>query len=243
MDEHVYADLLAESIKKHASLPCLHIKRKGTYTSWTYAEFHRDLNRLVSVLKKHGLKKGVNAIVIGENSPEWTIAYHAILLTGACTVPIDPNIPASEIESIVATTEARMVFCSPVYLGLFRTFKTKYSFLERIVLLDPDIEEPEPRFDRFLAHGDESIDAFSTSFDPEDPMVIIFTSGTTGKAKGVVLCQKNFTAVCRHAVPRMKLTSDDTVCSVLPLHHVFGCAASIIGPLYAGSDIVFVQFR
>ncbi|MBN1309231.1 MAG: AMP-binding protein [Chitinispirillaceae bacterium] len=242
MNEHVYIDLLAESVKKHESLPCLHIKRAGTYTSWTYGAFHRDLNRLASVLKKHGLRKGVNAIVIGENMPEWIIAYHAIILTGACTVPVDPNIPAVEIESILATTEAKIVFCSTVYLGLFRQLKGKYRFLEQIILLDPGSEEKEPRFDRFIAEGDGSIDAFSTRFGPDDPMVVIFTSGTTGKAKGAVLCQKNFTAVCRHAVPRMKVDSNDTVCAVLPLHHVFGCAAGIVGPLYAGMDIVFVPY-
>ncbi|MBN1576256.1 MAG: AMP-binding protein [Chitinispirillaceae bacterium] len=242
MNEHVYTDLLAESVKKHESLPCLHIKREGTYTSWTYGEFHRDLNRLSSVLKKHGLQKGVNAMVIGENTPEWIIAYHAVILTGACTVPVDPNIPAAEIEYILSTTQSKIVFCSMVYLGLFRELKTKYRFLERIVLLDTVSKEKEPRFDQYIAGGDESIDAFSFPFEPDDPMVVIFTSGTTGKAKGVVLCQKNFTAVCRHAVPRMHITNDDTVCAVLPLHHVFGCAAGLVGPLYSGMDIVFVPY-
>src|SRR5690606_8895922 len=103
--------------------------------SWTYADFHRNLNRLCSVLKKHGLKKGHNAIVIGENSPEWVIAFHGIFLTGACAVPVDPNIPPSEIESILSITEAKIVFCSPVYLNLFRTLKQKYGFPDKIVLL------------------------------------------------------------------------------------------------------------
>jgi long-chain acyl-CoA synthetase len=73
-------------------------------------------------------------------------------------------------------------------------------------------------------------------------MVIIFTSGTTGRAKGVVLTQKNYTPVVNHAVPRMNLGPDDTVLSVLPLHHVFGFAASVAAPLCAGMDIVFVPY-
>ncbi len=240
MNDLVYTDLLDESIREHASLPCFHIKRKGGYVSWTYYDFRRDLNRLVSALMKQGLTKGSNAVVIGENSPEWTIAYHGIILSGSCTVPVDPNLPASEIESVLSATEARLVFCSGIYLDLFRSLRNKYSFLDRIILLEPHTEEPEGAFYDFLAEGDESFDAFSHRPAPDDPIVIIFTSGTTGRPKGAVLCQKNFTVVGRHAVRRMKVTSDDTVCAVLPLHHVFGFAAAIAGPLIAGMDIVFV---
>lgn len=242
MNNQVYIDLLGEAVRTYASNQCLHIKRKGVYTSWTYHTFHEDLNRLSGLLKKHGLKRGVNAVVIGENSPEWVIAYHAIILTGACTVPVDPNIPPEEIESIVSTTQARVIFCSKVYLGLFRDLKKRLNCIDLIIILDIEGEEPESRFDQFISHGNREKDAFSTSFKPDDPMVIIFTSGTTGKAKGVVLTQKNFTSVCRHAVPRMKINSNDTVCAVLPLHHVFGCAASIVAPLSTGMDIVCVPF-
>lgn len=242
MNDHVYIDILGESVKKHSTLPCLHIKRNGSYASWTYGTFHRDLKRLSSILKKHGLKKGSNAIVIGENTPEWIIAYHAIMLTGACTVPVDPNIPPDEIESIVSTTRAKTIFCSRVYLTLFRELKTKYPFLERIVLLETESDEQEPVFDRYISDGNEDHDPFEDTFAPDDPAVIIFTSGTTGKAKGVVLCQKNFSAVCLYAVPRMKITSNDTVCAVLPLHHVFGCAASMVAPLSAGMDLVCVPY-
>lgn len=242
MNGNVYADLLAQSLKTHAALPCLHIKRSGAYVSWTYGKFHQDLNRLFSVLTKIGLKKGTTGIVIGENSPEWIIAYHAIMLTGACTVPIDPNIPASEIESIVTATKPRVVFCSGVYLNLFRKFKKIYGFIEKIVLLETATDQKEPLFNQFIADGNKSADAFAGPFDPEDPMVIIFTSGTTGKAKGVVLCQRNFTSVCLHAIPRMKIGKEDIVCAVLPLHHVFGCAAGMVAPLYSGMGIVCVPY-
>lgn len=240
MNKHVYIDLLGTSLRKYAGNPCLHIKRNGSYTSWTYAEFNRDANRLCSRLKKDGLKKGANAIVIGENTPEWIIAYHAIILTGACTVPVDPNIPATEIESILTTTEASVIFCSKVYLALFRMLQSKCSFLKRIILLETEPEDAFPCFASYCGNEPSPPDAFSGSFAPEDPMVIIFTSGTTGKPKGVVLTQKNFTAACLYGVSRMQVNSNDTVCAVLPLHHVFGCAASMVAALYCGMDIICV---
>lgn len=240
MNKNVYTDLLFETITKYPEEPCFHIKRNKKYTSWTYEDFHRDLNQLTSALRKHGLKKGTNAVVIGENSPEWVIAYNAIILTGACVVPVDPNIPASEIESIVSITEARIIFCSKTYVPVFRALKDKFDFIERIVVLNPDYDDKEPTYKKYLTYGNEHKEAFSQSFHPDDPIVIIFTSGTTGKAKGVVLMQKNFSVVTRYGIPRMKLSQADTVCAVLPLHHVFGFAACIIGPILAGMDVVFV---
>ncbi len=242
MNRLVYADILKNAIQTYSNKSCLNIKRNGYYRSWTYGDFHEDLNRLSHLLKKQGLKKGTNAAVIGENSPEWVIAYHAILLTGACTVPIDPNIPAAEIEQIILTTEAKIVFCSKVYLSLFQKMRDKYPFIETIVVFDEKAGEKEPSFSEYIREGNPLKDAFSHSFEPDDPMVIIFTSGTTGKAKGVVLTQKNFTAVSNHAIPRMKLDSRDTFLAVLPLHHVFGFAACVAGPLCGGMDVVFVPY-
>ena len=242
MNKLVYTDLLHQSMVKNAGRHSMHIKREGRYQSWTYDDFHKDLNRLCSILRRHGLKRGTNAIVIGENSPEWVIAYHSIILTGACTVPVDPNIPAAEIETILSTTQAKVVFCSRIYLSLFRTTKEKYGFPEKIVLLDTKTEEKEPRFDQYILAGNENKEAFSEEFKPDDPMVIIFTSGTTGKAKGAVLCQKNFTAVSRFAVPRMKLGPEDTMCAVLPLHHVFGFAACSAAAFTSGMDVVYVPY-
>ena len=70
--------------------------------------------------------------------------------------------------------------------------------------------------------------------------MILFTSGTTGRAKGVVLVQRNFTAAPLHAVPRMKVSAHDTMLAVLPLHHVFGTAACFAAALCTGMDLVFV---
>ncbi|MBN1130326.1 MAG: AMP-binding protein [Chitinispirillaceae bacterium] len=240
MNKHLYVDLIRRSCTEYARNDCLHIKRDGHYKTWTYGDLHRDLNKLCSSLKKNGLAEGMNAAVIGENTPEWVISFHAILLTGACTVPVDPNIPAAEIEYIIRTTEAKLVFCSPLFVPLFRKLRELYPVLEKIIVLAPEWKEDEPSFYEFVGNGNPDHDAFAGTFKPDDPMTILFTSGTTGKAKGAVLCQKNYTAVGNYAIARMKLGPDDTVLSVLPLHHVFGFAASVAGPLLGGMDIVFV---
>ena len=95
MNRHVYVDRIRNALDTYCDRPCLHIKRAGKYDSWTYGDLRRDLCRCTDVLVKRGVEKGINCAVIGENSPEWIIAYHAVILTGGCTVPIDPNLPVA----------------------------------------------------------------------------------------------------------------------------------------------------
>lgn len=240
INTHVYTDLLRRSVHVYKNKDCLHIKRNGSYQSWTYGQVHRDLNRCVSALQRGGFKRGDNAVVIGENTPEWVLAYHGVILSGGCTVPVDPNLPLEEIWSIVRFTEARVVFCSHSFTPLMREMREKLDFLQEIVILDPDFQGPEKSFEQFILEGDARHDAFEHRFEPDDPMVIIFTSGTTGSPKGVQLVQKNYTAVGLHAIPRMHLSPETTSLAILPLHHVFGFAACIAAELVGGMDIVFV---
>ena len=240
MNKYVYTDLLRESIKRHADRPCFHIKRDGKYQTWTYADFHRGLNRLADALKKHGLAPLDNGVVIGENTPEWAMAYHAFFLAGGRTVPIDPNLPAAEIREIVRLTSARFIVCSPPFADLFRDLKADLLFIKTLIVIGNASYGDATPFNDFCDTGDPDVDAFSRPFAPDDPLVIIFTSGTTGRAKGVVLNQRNFTAVPLHAVPRMKVSADDTMLAVLPLHHVFGAAACFAAALCTGMDVVFV---
>ncbi len=242
MNSYCYADLLAHVCDRYARLPALHIKRGGAYRTWTFAAFHSDLNRLAAALKSLGLGKGKNAAVIGENSPEWVLAYHAIFLTGACTVPIDPGIPPAEIEEILTVTEAEIVFCSQMYEGLFKSIMKRRGLLKKVITFGEEPAADLERFRDFIARDDDRVDAFAGKFHPDDPMAIIFTSGTTGKAKGVVLAQRNFTPVANYAIPRMKLGAGDTVLAVLPLHHVFGFAAGVSGPLCGGMAVVLVPY-
>lgn len=240
MNKHVYTDLLLESLKKNATRPCFHIKRDGKYQTWTYADFHRDLNRMVDALKRHGFSSLDNGVVIGENTPEWAIAYHAFFCAKGRTVPIDPNLPAAEIREIIRLAQARFIVCTPPFIGLFRDLKSEFSFINTLIVVGNAAYGDERNFNDFCDTGDPDIDAFSFPSSPDDPLVIIFTSGTTGRAKGVVLVQRNFTATPLYAVPRMNVTANDTMLAALPLHHVFGAAACFAAALCTGVDLVFV---
>lgn len=240
MNKHVYVDLIRDTIDRYGERDCLHILRENGYRTWTFNDFHRDLNRLSNALGKEGFTRGSNGIVIGENTPEWVIAFHGMILAGGRSVPVDPNLPTAEIADIVRATDASIVFCSQTYLSIMHEIESDLPSLTRIVTLDDAVEDGEVPFTAFLENGNPDIDAFDGDFRPNDEMVVIFTSGTTGKPKGAVLMQKNYTAVGTSGVPRMGVGPGDTMLGILPLHHVFGFAACIVAPLTTGMDVVLV---
>lgn len=240
MGNHIYTDMIKDAVEKYSNKPCMHIKRNGTYSNWTYADYHNDLNRIVSALRCNGFKDGCNGIVIGPNTPEWVIAYHGIMLAGGCTVPVDPNLPADEIKEILTVTKAHTIFCSNTYLSVMKSFQKKFKFIKTIVLLEQSSVESHICFNEFLDHGKIENNAFNNKFSPDDPVSILFTSGTTGKSKGVVLMQKNYTAPGTFGISRMKLNQNDTMIAVLPLYHVFGFAACIAAAMTKGLNVVFV---
>jgi len=218
----------------------MHIKRNGEYQTWTYADFRHDLNKCVNAIKKTNLLPQEKCVVIGENTPEWVIAWHSGFLSNGITVPIDPNLPAQEIREIVFLTKPRIVFCSKIFSSLFSELSIEFKCIATIVVFDKTYTGPFKNFDSFCANGDPLENAFSLQAAPQDISAIIFTSGTTGKAKGVMLCQRNFTAISRFAIPRMKVGPGDTMLAVLPLHHVFGACACLCGALGGGLDIVLI---
>jgi long-chain acyl-CoA synthetase len=251
MNIAVYSDLVRDSLLRNRDKDCFHIKRRGEYLTYTYGDVHRILNGVVDALWQNGLREGDSGIVIGANGPEWVVAYHAYFLAGGRTVPVDPSLPIEEIREILRLTQATFIMCSEAFIPVFLDLKKEIPFIKKIIVLESDapgslsFNEREPggefsSFNEFCASGNAESDAFSRQFSPDDHIITIFTSGTTGKAKGVMLSQRNLTAAPVHGLPRMKVDGSDTMLAVLPLHHVFGAAACIAAALCAGMDVVFV---
>jgi long-chain acyl-CoA synthetase len=236
-----YTDLLRNSLAEHASLPCFHVKRDNEWQTWTYEDFHNSINRITDALRKNGFKDKDNGIVIGENSPEWVVMYHSYFIAGGCTVPVDPNIPASELQEIIKVTGASFIACTKSHADLLVRLKPEMPTVKKIILLDIEKIKNTTTFKDFSSMGSVKFNAMDRKFGPQESHVIIFTSGTTGKAKGVVLNQGTFVSTPLHAAPRMKINSNDTMLALLPLNHVFGAGACIAAAMSVGIDLVFVN--
>lgn len=232
IDADVVYDIIEYSTQKFSERQCFQIPVPGKDDRFvTYKEFSEDIEGLGTYLLSKGYSKKKIAI-IGENSYEWLLVYFAVLGSGNTAVPIDRDLPVEDILYNVTNSESKAIFFSTVYKDVPEKLKELESGLEEYFSM-ADIYD-------MIAEGRKLIEAGDNSFKnadvkPDDLAAIVYTSGTTGKSKGVMLTQGNIASnaisACRNV--------DGEGCGVLalPLHHTFGMVANVLAPLIFGARI------
>ena len=167
---------------------------------FTYGEVHRWAARVGSFLLRSGVKHGDRVLLISENRPEWPIAYFGILRAGATVVPVDPASSEAEVVNIVRRSQARVVLLSEDaaqdLAGLWRTLSgqsLEVSLATLAQAMEGDPAQPG------------RIGAVRKSAAPDDVASLIFTSGTTGTPKGVMLTHRNFASLVPEARRLLRL--------------------------------------
>lgn len=219
------------SAARYPDRPCFTVYSPGRVTL-TYAEALKKIERTAAFLAGVGLRKGDKAAVTGKNSPEWAVAYLGILFAGATAVPIDYQLRNEEIENILRASDAKHLFVDeekydsldPQRLGL----EGRYS-------LSPI--KPGYVYDLEPAPGAVPGEAAKEG----DLAAILFTSGTTGVPKGVMLTHANFVADCYLAQANLHIFPTDVFYALLPIHHSYTMLAVFIEALSVGAEIVFGQ--
>ena len=206
------------------------------YTFRESEEYVRDLATEMIVM---GMRRKTVAI-IGEVSPSWVFTYFAAMCMGAISVPIDKDLPVDDIASIMNTAECEFAFVSPVVEQKALELCEKVSTLATVVSMGestfgdfPSIGEIRAKGAARVAGGDTSY--FDYEIDNEALASIVFTSGTTGKGKGVMLSQKNICSDMEQGMYNFQITYK-TLCA-LPPHHTFGSNVNIVGHYAQGCEI------
>lgn len=214
---------LKDMIRKRAeeepeAIAFSYTKGKDEMISKTSAEFSSDIDALGTYLFSLGLQ-GKHIAILGENSYEWIVAFCAIVNGGGVAVPIDKEQPPETVCELLKQNDCTTIIYS-------RTYENSVSQcnIEKLSMED---------FDEFISKGRELIPNNSSEYinykvDRSAPAAIFFTSGTTGKCKGVMLSQKNMAADINSACKNFFL-SGDTV-AVLPFHHTFGLITAVFMP-------------
>ena len=198
--------------------------------TFTYAEAEKKIKEVSYYLLSQGVKKGDKIAVSGKNSPEWAIAYLGIIYAGCIVVPLDILLKDSEMETLMK------------FGGVSRLFIDS----DRIRNIDKDgsvglIEklslEPDDEYKYVLDLDGEEREGFEAKSD--EVAAILFTSGTTGTPKGVMLTNENLVADCYLAQGNMNIYSTDVFYAILPIHHAYTMLAVMYESFSVGACTVF----
>ncbi|MFP4473448.1 MAG: AMP-binding protein [Candidatus Omnitrophota bacterium] len=201
----------------------------------SYAQLEKETAELAAGLKDQGLEKGGRAAVIAPNGWEWIVTALGIIRAGGILVPVDVQSDIQTVEHILSDSGARLVFTtSDQQSRLNELENTDLHFL----LFDEGASDQEELSWRTLLKKGRQ-DPFSSS--PEDNAVLFYTSGTTGKPKGVPLTHRMLLFQINALDQQKLLREEDRVLLPLPLHHVYPLVVGLFTPLTAGLQVVFPQ--
>lgn len=207
----------------------------------SYRKLGETVLDLAKGLVKLGVQKGQILGILSENRPEWGMAYLAILQAGGVVVPIDSLLKPLEIAGIVKQSEIKIIFVSAKHLPKLKETLGLKNNLKTIILMDEEEAWASHfKFSDLIAKGRESNTIFPT-IKNSDLAEIIFTSGTSGNSKGVMLTHKNILSDIWGIKKVLILYPEDNFLSVLPLNHVFESTCGFLTPLFSGARITYAR--
>lgn len=238
-------ELVCRCTQKFADKDAFRIRLNATeYRGVSFKQFGKDLCALGNAII-HKELSGSRYAIIGENTYEWILAYLAGTNSNTTVVPLDKELLETDILDLVTRADIRAFFYSDTYADIAKAVEERTG--NTCVFINMSDVKPRTGHLSFsslleLGYGlmAQGTDLFSgIEIDPLRPCAILFTSGTTGKSKGVMLSHGNIATNVTAAVQMIRFTDADTVLSVLPVHHSFESTCGILCMLHTGTTVCF----
>lgn len=234
-------DLFDRVLNAYSGRTCIAEKKNKTTVSYSVDRFARDVKQLSFTLENAGLT-GRHVGIVGENSYRWIVAFFALTAVGSVAVPIDKELPDADIAKLLKKADASAVFCSAPYYSAGLSLKDGNPDFKCISLSDKK-RDGIADFEEFKASASSycKTEEFFKSRIPssEDTAVIIFTSGTTGANKGVVLTHGN---LCANVDSLSKMIDVPTAFSILPMNHAYELGCSVLTAIYINA-VLYINDR
>lgn len=248
-------EMYGDKVQFHQMMP-----GESHYTEITYREANEDIKAIGTSLCKLGLQ-GKHIGVVGNNCYEWAESYFAVIAGTGVVIPLDKELNEEELTQLSAEGELSAVICTAKHYEIFKRIKesgrTQIQYVIGIT--------PAKRNDSFInnmAHEDEEKGYLSWNLLREQGRMliaegnrdfldaqilndklaaIIFTSGTTGHSKGVMLSHKNLCSNVMIAPVYLRVNPEDIFFSILPIHHTYECTCTMIEGMYCGASMAFCR--
>ncbi|MDD5066178.1 MAG: AMP-binding protein [bacterium] len=244
-----FIQTLQASIRKHWNLPAFSDHEGPTLN---YSRVAEKIIWLHTLFHEHGIRKGEKIALLGKNCVNWGLSYLAVITYGAVIVPILPDFHTDDIHHIVNHSDSRFLFVADaLYENLDNSKMQKLDAvfsLTNFSLLYSNVRNMshilKKAEDRFAKKDRDKLQPEKIQFnrvDNKELAAIVYTSGTTGFSKGVMLPHNSLMANVRYAREHMPLRAGDTIVSFLPLAHSFGCAFEFLFPFAVGCHITFLS--
>ncbi|OQY39615.1 MAG: hypothetical protein B6229_03385 [Spirochaetaceae bacterium 4572_7] len=195
----------------------------------TYGDVKSEIVRVKNYLIQAGINKGDKVILLSENHPNWSVIYLAVTSFGAVIVPILPDFTAPQIEVIIKHSEATIVFASDKQMPKLENISMPLFSVNNLKLIKGSINEE-------LTFKNDTI-----SIDKDDIAAILYTSGTTGNSKGVMLSHKNILSNVEACHRIIETSTKDRFLSLLPLAHTYECTVGFLFAFSRGSTTTYIK--
>ena len=220
------------SAQRYPDRNCLTVFEPDRITL-SYSKSLKTIKQLAFWLTENGVKKGSHVAVSGKNSPEWAVVYFATLFAGGIIIPIDYGLHDEEIEVLLKTANPKFFFVDEEKYGSFMEKSKTKTYIGKVYSLNKKYQDTyvynlKPGGTPLLAKAEEN-----------DTAAILFTSGTTGNPKGVVLTHKNLVSDAYIAQSNLNIFHTDVFYALLPIHHSYTMLAVFIEALSVGAELVF----
>jgi long-chain acyl-CoA synthetase len=218
-------ELVEESARRFGAKVAYQTKVGAGYNRLTFSELAQRSQEFGAGLLAMGMRRGDRVAIIAENSLEWIVGYYGLSMAGGVGVPLYSELKGPDIADLLRQSDARYVIASPAVIG---RLPDRLPGVKAVIVAEGDVKGGASslagrvaRFDAVAAAGTEVSRRMlrSTDVSSGDLASIVFTSGTMGGAKGVMLTHDNFTANVESVRRALPIRSSDRMLTVLPLHH------------------------
>lgn len=233
--------MVLQSAQKYSAKLALEDLNSTPISKVTFGELLQNILSFGASLKKLGLKEKSHVAVISENRVQWAISFLTAMCFDMVIVPIDKNLKTNEILNILHESDAEAIIFSDAYSAMLADAKCTLKKLKIYISMDSESEEHGFFEMKKLIRGTSGNTADLPEIDATSLAEIIFTSGSLGRAKGVMLSQKNLASNLMDMVSMLFMYPEDRFLSVLPMHHTYECTCGMLCPLYCGSSVHYAR--